>query len=97
MTDIEYLQNKRIDVLKAIKPICEAFSITDYDYVVKESGQTEALVIKGTVIGCSSNSISAIIDELIGYLFIKIWCKNRCLGCFSTQVKNQIKAYWKES
>ena len=86
--------DKRTEVLQAIKPICEAFKITDYDYIVDHSQGIERLIINETEIGCSCNSISAVIDELIGYIFIKKYCRNRSLGAFETQVKNQIKRYW---
>lgn len=94
MRDLEYLKKKRVEVLDAIKPICDAFGITDYDYEVKESGQTELLRIKNTKIGCSCNSISAIVDELIGYIFVTRWCRNRYLGTFKTQTLNVIREYW---
>lgn len=91
---MEYLKDKRIKVLESIKPICEAFNIDDYDYIVKPTGQTETLRIGDVKIGCSLNSIRAIKDELIGYIFITYWCRNRYLGTFSTQTKNVIKRYW---
>jgi len=94
MSDIEYLEKKRMEVLEAIKPICEVHNIKEYDYVVKETGQSETLILNGVKIGCSSNSISAIIDEVIGYLFIERWCHHRYLGTFSTQSQNVIKRYW---
>lgn len=94
MRELEYLKKKRVEVLDAIKPICDAFGITDYDYEVKESGQTELLRIKNTKIGCSCNSISAIVDELIGYIFVTRWCRNRYLGTFKTQTLNVIREYW---
>ncbi len=85
---------KRAVVMQTIKPICEAFNIKDYDYEIKETAQREVLRIGEVRIGCSCNSISAVVDELIGYIFITRWCKNRYLGTFSTQCKNQIKQYW---
>lgn len=88
-----YLENKRIEIMEAIKPICEAFNITEYDYVVKEIGQRETLIIYDTKIGCSYNSISAVIQELVGYIFLMKW-KERHLGTFETQTKNVIKQYW---
>lgn len=94
MRDLKELEQKRLQVLEAIKPICDAFNITSYDYVVKETGQSETLRIGVVEIGCSGNSISAVIDELIGYLFLKHFCKNRGLGAFETQTKNVIKRYW---
>ena len=90
---MEQLEAKRIEVLEAIKPICEAFKINDYDYEVKDSGQRETLRIGNTRIGCSRNSISAVIDELVGYIFIMRW-RDRNLGAFSVQTKNVIKRWW---
>lgn len=80
--------------MNAIEPICNVFNIKDYDYEIKETGQRETLRIGNVKIGCSCNSISAVIDELIGYIFIVRWCKNRYLGTFSTQCKNVIRQHW---
>lgn len=91
---MQYLENKRLEVLETIEPICKAFNIKDYDYIVKPTGQKETLRLGDIKIGCDSNSISAVIDELIGYIFITRWCRNRYLGTFSTQTKNVIKQYW---
>lgn len=93
MSELERLQQKRIEVLKEIKPICEAFGITDYDYIVSDKGQTETLRIESIKIGCSCNSIYAVIQELVGYLFI-CYFRDRSLGNFKTHVFNQIKRYW---
>lgn len=87
------LNKKREEVLKAIKPICEAFNI-EYDYIVKEKGQRETLVLNGQKIGCSCNSISAVINEVIGYIFVKIYCRDNWIGAFRTQTLNVIKRYW---
>lgn len=89
-----YLQNKRIEVLKAIKPICEAFNIKEYDYIICDEGQRETLKIYQTHIGCTDNSISAVIDEIIGWLFVNRFCKNRYIGAFRTQTLNVVKRYW---
>ena len=94
MRDFEYLKTKRVEVLEAIKPICDAFKITDYDYEISETGQKEILRINSTRIGCSCNSVSAVVNELIGYIFIKRWCRDRYLGAFKTQTQNVIKQYW---
>ncbi len=94
MRDVEYLKQKRLEVLNAIKPICEAFNITDYDYEINDDMYTEVLRLNNTKINCSINSISAIIDEVIGYLFINYYCENRSLGAFETQVKNRITRTW---
>ena len=89
-----YLERKKVEVLKAIKPICDAFGISDYDYIVSEEKGIERLRIYSQEIMCSCNSVSAVIDELVGYIFIKKWCRNRSLGAFETQTKNVIKRYW---
>lgn len=90
---LEYLENKRLEVLKEIKPICKAFGIKKYDYIVKNEGQKETLVVEGTKIGCSFNSIHAVKQELIGWIFLAIW-RQRSLGAFDTQVKNVIRQHW---
>jgi hypothetical protein len=95
MNNIEYLEQKRLEVLKDIKPICEAFGIQDYDYEVSDKGQSETLRLNQTRIGCSCNSIFAIEQELIGYIFVKMW-KDRSLGAFENQTKRVIKRYWLE-
>ncbi len=94
MRDMKYLEEKRLKVLEEIKPICEAFAITDYDYEINDDIYTEVLRLDNTKINCSINSISAIIDEVIGYLFINYYCENRSLGAFETQVKNRITSTW---
>jgi len=93
MERMERLEMKRIEVLEAIKPICEAFKIEDYDYEVNETGQGEILRIKETRIGCSCNSIRAVVDELVGYIFIARW-KDRNMGAFGKQTRNVIRRYW---
>lgn len=90
----EDLRKKRRDVLEAITPICSMFKIDDYDYIVSETGQKEILRIYDTQIACSCNSIDAVIDELIGWLFVKRYCKNRYIGAFETQTLNQVRRYW---
>lgn len=92
--NFDYLDKKRIDVLERIAPICEAFAIDDYDYVVDTETGGERLRIYGTEIGCSCNSISAVVDELVGYIFIKTFCRNRSLGAFGPQTKSKIKEHW---
>ena len=59
---LEELNKKRIEVLKEIKPICEAFKL-DYDYIVKEDGQTETLVLNGQKIGCSLVELGGLTNE----------------------------------
>ena len=89
---LEELEIKRLEVLKAIKPICEAFNL-DYDYLIKTDGRQETLVLNGQKIGCSFNSIDATINEVIGYIFVKIYCRDRWIGHFTTQTLKVIKQY----
>jgi len=91
MEERDYLIGKRVEVLEKIKPICDAFGIIDYDYEI--ANRRELLRINNTRIGCSCNSMSAIIDELVGYIFV---CKfrERYLGAFKIQTFNKIKEYW---
>lgn len=92
-TYLEILEEKRLEVLKAIKPICDVFGIKDYDYEVSDKGQSETLRLNQTRICCSCNSIFAIQQELTGYIFVNTW-KGRSLGAFENQTKNVIKRYW---
>ena len=92
--DLEYLQNKRLQVLEEIKPICDAFNIKDYDYIVQENGQREVLRLYDVRIRCSCNSISAIKNELIGFIFLRTWGRDRSMGAFDKQSRNVIKQYW---
>lgn len=89
---IDELNLKKTEVIKEIKPICEAFNI-EYDYIVKETGQTETLVLDGQKIGCSMNSIYAIKNEIIGYIFAKIYCKDKWWH-FKPHTLKYIKQYW---
>lgn len=86
--------DKRQQMLEAIKPICEVFNIKDYDYLIDVEKGIETLVVNGTKIGCSCNSVMATIDELVGYIFVRRWTRNRSLGAFQTQTLNVIKRYW---
>lgn len=92
----EYYKNKRDLVLETIKPICEVFGITDYDYVTKfdnNGNVSERLIIEGQAIGCACNSIYATVNELIGYIWVRSGaCDKVCY--FRTQTLNQVKKYW---
>lgn len=92
----KYYADKIRQISEEIAPICKAFNINDYGYEVEESGN-EYLVLNGTKIGCTGNSISAVVDELIAYVFITRYCRNRNLGAFHKQTINHIKRYWCES
>lgn len=87
-----YFKDKREAVLNTIKPICEAFEITDYDYIC--NGKQERLIIEGTQIGCACNSIGATVRELIAYLFV-VYASDK-LWAFKAQTIKQLKAYWIE-
>lgn len=89
-----YLQSKREEVLNLIKPICNAFSIKGYDYIIEEDSR-EVLKINDVRIGCTSNSLQAIVEELVGYIFINIYCKNRWWH-FKPQTIKAIKKYWED-
>ena len=86
--------DKRTEVLTAIMPICEAFGIKDFDYIVESENHIEQLKLNNTFIGCASNSVSAVINEIIGYLFVTRFCKNRSIGAFRTQTLNAVREYW---
>jgi len=90
----QYLLKKREEVLDMVEPMLRAFGIYDFDYQIGTYDE-EYLIINGQVICTTLNSISAIRDEVIGYLFVNIWNKNRNLGAFKTQTLNVVKRYWK--
>ena len=92
--NIQYLKEKREKVLKEIKPLCDCFGIK-YDYVVDYDYNTETLVLNGQEIGCSYNSINAVIDEVIIYIFVTRVAENRWLGAFHKQTVNKMKQHWK--
>ena len=67
----QYLEEKRMKVLSTIIPVLRPFGITKVDYEVNLETYQETLVIDDTRIGCTCNSLEAILQEVIGYLFIK--------------------------
>ena len=89
-----YLTQKKQDVLKEITPICEVFGIKDFDYIIDTETGKEELKLNDTYIGCACNSLLAVKNELIGYIFVNTFCKNRDIGTFRTQTLNAIKRYW---
>ena len=64
----DYYEEKRETVLETIKPICEAFEITDYDYFIGENNFWEILAIEGTLINCTKNSIRETVCEVVNYI-----------------------------
>lgn len=91
-----YLTEKKAEVLSKITPILHSFGVYDFDYTFKIETGIEKLRIEGTYIGCSFNSISAIVDEVIGWIFVNIYLKHRSLGKPESQVVKVIKRYWNE-
>ena len=85
-------KDKKKKVLEVIKPICEVFGITDYDYILTE--QKERLVVEGQEIGCMGNSIGATVMELINYIWCNSFAESRSLGAFEKQTLKYIKQYW---
>ena len=94
MSNEEYLNHKREVVLKTIKPICEAFEIYDYDYIIK-SGR-EYLQIEGTRIGCTMNSIGATTRQLITYIWLKTVFKYIHIEGSNEKIEKTLKKYWLE-
>lgn len=90
----KYLQKKHAEVLSEIDPICKAFGLDDVEYIIDPDNGTQTLRIGSTKIGCTGNSVSATVDELIAYIFVNRYCKNRDLGAFHRQTINHIKRYW---
>ena len=67
----DYYEKKRETVLETIKPICEAFEITGYDYEIKDNGSLymdETLVVEGARLRCSFNSIAATVRTLVKFI-----------------------------
>lgn len=91
--EYRYFGDKVKQIDEKIAPICKAFNINDYGYEIDTNGK-EMLVLEGQKIGCTGNSISAVVDELIGYIIITRYCRNRSLGVFEKQTQNYIKRYW---
>lgn len=86
-------KDKREVVLETIKPICEVFEITDYDYIIDRQKGIERLVIEGQAIGCMLNSIGATVEELIAYIFVKTYMPERWFA-FKSQLRSALKKYW---
>jgi len=86
-----YLSQKRQQVLEKIKPICEAFGIKNYDYEISDG---ERLRINDLRIGCTCNSVDAVVEELVGYIFIQYYCEKRW-WYFKPQTMKAIKKYWR--
>lgn len=90
----DFLNDKRVEALEKIKPYCDLFGIDNYDYFVNTNSGGEVLKLNNTYIGCTCNSMLAIVDEVIGYIIINRYCKNRTFGAFRKQTMNAVKQYW---
>lgn len=86
--------SKKERVIEMITPMLKAFKINNFDYEVDLENGKEILVINNQKICCTWNSMGAIKCEVIGYLFVNIWCKHRYLGTFETQSLNRVKEFW---
>lgn len=64
----DYYEKKRETVLETIKPICEAFEITDYDYEIRDNGREEVLWIENVGRICTMNSIAATVRTLVHHI-----------------------------
>lgn len=94
MSNEDYLQSKRETVLETIKPICDAFGIYSYDYVV--DGGREYLQVEDTKIGCSMNSIYATVRQLINYIWMKTEYPNVYLEGSEEEIYRRLTKYWME-
>ena len=92
----EFYNKKREAVLREVDPICKTFGIGFVDYKLDTTTLTETLCIDGVKIGCTGNSIEAVVDELIAYIFVNRYCKHRDLGAFHKQTVNRLKRHWIE-
>ena len=91
---LEHLKKKRVKVLVTIKPVLETFEINDFDYTFDKDTHQETLIIEKTKIGCTLNSIEAIMQEVLGYLFVKKWIPRRSLGSHEDRCIEAITHYW---
>ena len=68
----DYYEKKRETVLETVKPICEAFGITDYDYLISHNGILEYLAVEGTYLNCTRNSIVGIVKTLLYHILDRL-------------------------
>lgn len=68
----DYYEKKRETVLETIKPICEAFEIIDYDYLISHNGILEYLAVEGTYLNCTRNSIAGIVKTLLYHILDRL-------------------------
>lgn len=87
------LKEKRDIILKSIKPICEAYGIK-CDYIIENDPKNEILILDNQNINCTSNSIEAVADEVVGYIFVNIYSKRHYIGPYKIETLNAIQKYW---
>lgn len=92
MSAEEYREIKRNKVLEVIKPICEAFEIEDYDYIINAG--IERLIVEGQAICCSCNSIGATVNQLINYIWLKSYAKSHWICDNEDELIDNLKSYW---
>ena len=90
----EYLIKKREEVIETLTPYCKIHKIKKLDYIVDLDRGSEYLRLDDTLIGCTANSIHAIINELIAYVFVTQYCPEHYIGHFEKQTLNVVKSYW---
>lgn len=94
MDNKEYLKLKRETVLNTIKPICKAFEIDNYDYIIKDG--REYLLVEDTEIGCSMNSISATVRQLVNYIWMNIVYPNMYIAGTEENIYKGLTQYWRK-
>ena len=72
--------------LEIIEPIANAMK-------VQVSADKSFLYCNGQAIGIECNSTYATINEFIGYLFLKVWTKDKCFK-IPPAVTERVQRYW---
>lgn len=92
----DYYEKKRETVLETIKPICEAFEISEYDYTIDVSRPcvTENLIVEGHVISCSFNSVGETVRELVIYIFVNCHGTEKLRGSLQIDAIRDLTRCW---
>ena len=78
-------------VLEFIKPICEAFEITDYDYVYNPVREVRALRLNDTYIPLDIGGFNGIVDKILEYIIVK---RDVYLTYYHKSMINNLKSCW---
>lgn len=78
-------------VLEFIKPICEAFEITDYDYVYSIARKVRALRLNDTYILLDIGGFNNIVDKILEYIIVE---RDVRLTYYYKSMINGLKSYW---